>query len=301
MPKRSILVLGRNGQLASAMGQLKAIAGHPIISIGRPIIDLARPETIKKAIKDIDPALVINTAAYTAVDKAECELDIATAVNANGVGSLGQYCAHHDIPTIHISTDYVFDGQANTPYKPEDKIAPQGVYGRSKAEGESKLRSANEKHLIFRTAWVYSEQGNNFLKTMMRLGQNNDPIRVVNDQTGTPTYAGDLALGLSEIAAQVLASPQNIPWGTYHLTNSGETTWYGFAEEIFGCLANQQAHSPKSIPGLIPITTKEYPTPAARPAYSVLDCSTTNAKFGIELPAWENATMRCIEKIEGKD
>ncbi len=297
MPKKNILILGRNGQLASSLGQTKTIAGHHVISIGRPIVDLARPQTIEKAIRDINPALVINAAAYTAVDKAECEPDIATAVNANGVGRLGQFCALNDIPTIHISTDYVFDGQANTPYQPGDTIAPQGVYGRSKAEGETRLRSANEQHLIFRTAWVYSEHGNNFLKTMMRLGQNNDQIRVVNDQMGTPTYAGDLASGLLKISARVLTSPRDIAWGTYHLTNSGQTSWFGFAKEIFGCFAKLQTCTPK----IIPITTEEYPAPAARPAYSVLDCSTTSANFGIELPAWENATMRCIKNIEGRE
>jgi len=231
------------------------------------------------------------------VDKAESEQDIAFAVNATGVGRLGQICARCNIPVIHISTDYVFDGQAKTPYQPGDTIAPQGIYGSSKAQGENELRSANAQHLIFRTAWVYGAHGKNFLKTMMRLGRTNDQIRVVSDQIGTPTYAEDIASGLSNIAEQVLASPKDIAWGTYHMTNSGETSWYGFAREIFGCLANQQALSPE----IIPITTKEYPTPAARPAYSVLDCSSTRATFGIELPDWKNATMRCIEKIKGTD
>lgn len=295
MAKRDVLVVGESGQLAIALKQIEEIAGHRIIAIGRPTMDLARSETIQKTIADLNPALVINAAAYTAVDKAESDVDLANAVNATGVGELGRHCALNDIPMIHISTDYVFDGKANAPYKPGEKTAPQGVYGSSKAQGEVALRAAHERYLIFRTAWVFGENGNNFLKTMLRLGKTNDLIRVVKDQFGTPTYAADLAAGLSEIAAQVLATPNDISWGTYHLTNSGETTWCGFAREIFKCTTSKDAPSPQ----IIGITTEEYPTPAARPAYSILDCTATKEQFGVDLPDWKEATMRCIKQIEG--
>lgn len=295
MAKQDILVVGESGQLATALTQNETIAEHRIIAVGRPSLDLTRTETIEKTIEELNPALVINAAAYTAVDKAESEVDLANAVNATGVGRLGQVCAQNDIPVIHISTDYVFDGKASTPYKPNDKIDPQGVYGSSKAQGEVELRAANEQHLIFRTAWVFGEHGNNFLKTMLRLGKTNDQIRVVDDQYGTPTYAADLAVGLLEIATQVLSHPNDIPWGTYHLTNSGETTWCGFAREIFECSTIKNAPSPQ----IIAITTKEYPTPAARPAYSILDCALAKEHFGVDLPDWKDATMRCIKNIEG--
>lgn len=295
MAKRDVLVVGGNGQLATALKQREMIAGHRIIAVGRPAMDLARTETIEKTIVELNPALVINAAAYTAVDKAESEADMANAVNATGVGVLGQICARNDIPVIHISTDYVFDGKAKTPYRPDDATAPQGVYGRSKTRGEVELRAANEQHLIFRTAWVFGEHGNNFLKTMLRLAITNDQIRVVDDQFGTPTYAADLATGLAEIAAQILSHPDDIQWGTYHLTNSGETTWCGFAREIFKCSTSENAPSPR----IIGITTEEYPTPAARPAYSILDCASTKEHFGVDLPDWKDATMRCIKNIEG--
>lgn len=295
MAKREVLVVGGSGQLATALKQNETIAGHRIISIGRPGLDLAQAETIEQAINEINPALVINAAAYTAVDKAESEPDLASSVNSVGVGRLGQVCAQNDIPVIHISTDYVFDGKSKAPYKVSDKTAPQGVYGCSKEQGEVALRAANEQHLIFRTAWVFGEHGNNFLKTMLRLGSTNDQIRVVEDQFGTPTYAADLATGLAEIAAQVLASPNDILWGTYHLTNSGETTWCGFAREIF----KHSAHETTPSPQIIGITTEEYPTPAARPAYSILDCAETKEQFGVDLPNWKDATMRCIRNIEG--
>ncbi|MBL4893232.1 MAG: dTDP-4-dehydrorhamnose reductase [Rhizobiaceae bacterium] len=295
MAKQDVLVVGENGQLATALKQKETIAGHRIISLGRPAMDLAHAETIEQAIGEHNPALVINAAAYTAVDKAESEADMAKAVNADGVGRLGQICARHDIPVIHISTDYVFDGKAKKPYAPGDKTAPQGVYGRSKEQGETELRAANEQHLIFRTAWVFGEHGNNFLKTMLRLGRTNNQIRVVDDQFGTPTYTGDLATGLSKIAAQVLSRPNDISWGTYHLTNSGETTWCGFAREIFECSATENTPSPQ----IIGIPTEEYPTPAARPAYSILDCTKTKKEFGVDLPDWKDATMRCIKNIEG--
>ncbi len=295
MSQQNILIAGEQGQLALALKNIGSIKGHRLICAGRPTMDVTRPETIIKTIDDVNPALVINATAYTAVDRAESDSKAAFAVNASGIGELGRYCGQRDIPVIHVSTDYVFDGAATTPYKPDDEIAPSGVYGQSKAQGEVELRNATNQHLIFRTAWLFSEHRSNFLKTMLKLGATRDQIQVVDDQCGTPTYVGDLAEGLAQIASQVITSRESIAWGTYHLTNSGQTTWYGFAVEIFKRHAQT---SGTDMPEVIAVSTADYPTAAARPAYSILDCSATTEAFGIDLPDWRDATRRCIETIE---
>lgn len=297
MNDQNILIIGNQGQLATALKQIGRIADHRLICLGRPAMDFTQPNTIGKIIEDVKPALVINAAAYSAVDQAQNDKEAAFAVNASGVGELGRQCARHDIPVIHVSTDYVFDGTSTSPYKPRDKVAPKGVYGQSKARGETELRETIDQHLIFRTAWLFGNHGNNFLKTMLRLGKTNDQIRVVDDQHGAPTYAHDLAVGLAQIASQVITSRENIPWGTYHLTNSGQTTWCGFAREIFNCCADAGT----KVPEIIAITTADYPTPTPRPAYSVLDCGDTTELFGVSLPDWKDATARCIHKIKDKN
>ncbi len=295
MSGQDILIAGESGQLARALKNIGNIGDHRLICAGRPALDITRPETIARILEDIKPALVINAAAYTAVDKAESDAATAFAVNASGVGELGRQCARRNIPIIHVSTDYVFDGTAQTPYKPTDEVAPNGVYGRSKLQGEVELRNATRQHLIFRTAWVFSEYGNNFLTTMLRLGKTRDPLRIVSDQRGTPTYADDLARGLAQIASQLVSSRDTITWGTYHLTNSGDTSWFGFATEIFKNCPRPGAAGHQ----VCAITTQEYPTAAVRPAYSILDCGTTAAIFNVSLPDWRDATTRCIQKIEG--
>lgn len=295
MSQHNILIAGKQGQLALALKNIGNIKGYRLICAGRPAMDITRPETIQKILDEVKPALVINATAYTAVDLAETDSKAAFAVNASGIGELGRHCAQREIPVIHVSTDYVFDGAAITPYKPDDEIAPGGVYGQSKAQGEAELKNATDQHLIFRTAWLFSEHRSNFLKTMLKLGATNDQIRVVSDQHGTPTYAHDLAEGLVQIASQVITSRESIAWGTYHLTNTGETTWNGFAVEIFKRYAQTTG---ADIPEIIAISTADYPTAAARPAYSILDCSATTKAFGVTLPDWKDATRRCIETIE---
>lgn len=292
-----ILVVGQSGQLARALVRLDTIAGRQVICTGRPDLDLAQPETVQEVIERIAPVLVINAAAYTAVDQAESEPETAFAINADGVGVLGRLCARRQIPMIHVSTDYVFDGSATQPYAPDDPVAPQGAYGRSKAAGEAVLREVLDRHIILRTAWVFSDGGKNFLTTMIGAGAVRSELRVVDDQHGSPTYAADLAQGIAEIATRILREPQNSCWGTYHLTNSGATTWCGFAREIFAC----QARTGVAIPEVVAITTADYPTPARRPKWSVLDCAPTERAFGVCLPDWKDATARCIAQLSDQE
>ncbi len=289
----AVLVIGGSGQLAGALSRLGSLAGRPIVAAGRPRADLADKASLEALFEDTGPALVINAAAYTAVDKAEAEPDQAFLLNAEGPGALARLCAEAGIPLIHVSTDYVFDGTGTRPYREDDPVAPLGVYGASKAEGEGRVRAALARHVIARTAWVYSEQGSNFLKTMLRLGAERRLLSVVDDQRGSPTYAADLASALATIGAAIL-EPGFGKWGTYHLTNAGETTWYGFAREIFK-VAGEQG---RSVPQLEPIATSDYPTPARRPAYSVLDPTKARVAFGLEMADWREALKRCFTQLE---
>jgi dTDP-4-dehydrorhamnose reductase len=291
-----VLVIGATGQLAAALSRLGVVAARPVVAIGRPDADLARPEALGAKTRALAPALVINAAAYTAVDKAESEPEIAFRVNAEGAGALAAVCAEIGAPLIHVSTDYVFDGAGARPYPVDAPIAPLGVYGRSKAEGESLVRARLPRHLIVRTAWVYGEDGTNFLKTMLRLGASRPVLTVVDDQRGSPTYAADLAQGLARMASAAL-EPSFRRWGTYHLTNSGDTTWHGFAREIFRLAAQRGL----PVPRLEPIPTRDYPTPARRPAYSVLDLAAARSGFGLEMADWRDALARCFARLELTD
>lgn len=297
MTRGKILVVGRSGQLAHALAGLAQVGGYEIVCAGRPECDLVQPDTLQRTIDRVEPRMVINAAAYTAVDQAENAIEAAFAVNAEGVGALGKICARHKIPMVHVSTDYVFDGSADKPYAPDDPVAPQGVYGKSKAAGEAALRETLDQHLILRTAWVFSAGGRNFLTTMINAGATRGELRVVDDQHGTPTYAADLASGICEIAARALDNTNQATWGTYHLTNAGATTWFGFAGEIFAC----RKRAGLAVPEVIAITTADYPTPARRPAWSVLDCSETESAFGVRLPDWKDATARCVAELIDTD
>jgi len=285
-----ILVIGRSGQVASALAGLSAIAAHQLICAGRPDVDLGSPDTLSRLLARHDPCLVINAAAYTAVDKAETERDHAFAINAEGPGNLAALCADRDVPLIHFSTDYVFDGTATRPYREDDPTSPLGVYGASKAAGEAVIRRACTRHLILRTAWVYSASGHNFLRTMLRLGAERDELAVVDDQRGSPTYAADIAWAVERIALALLRDAGTAQWGTYHLTNSGETTWFGFAQEIFRLSAAKGNPAPR----VRPIASRDYPTPARRPAYSVLDGAKLERAFNVSLPPWRDGVARCM-------
>lgn len=290
MSSATILVAGKTGQLATALAQLGHVGRYEFVCAGRPELDLTDAAKLCKVFERTGPVLVINAAGYTAVDQAETEPDAAFAVNADGPGALARLCAQRHIPMIHISTDYVFDGAASQPYKAADLVSSASVYGRSKIAGEEAVRSVLNQHLILRTSWLFDGTGRNFLTTMLRLAEGAKQLGIVNDQTGSPTYAVDLAAGVAEIAAQAIAADAGFPWGTYHLCGTGVSTWHEFAREIFDCLPRDRM----TVPAIAPITSADYPTAAARPLWSVLDCSKTEAAFGVRLPDWRDATRRCV-------
>lgn len=287
---RQILVIGKSGQVASALDRLNGASSFAYRCAGRDEADLTDPNSLAATIEAARPDLVINAAAYTAVDKAEEEPDLAHAVNAVGPAELAVLCQKHKLPLIHISTDYVFDGAGRKPYSVDHPINPLGVYGASKAAGEAGVRQRLERHFIFRTAWVYDEAGRNFLNTMLRLGAERPLLRVVDDQIGSPTYAGDIAAALDMVAQAILDNDGARLAGTYHLTNGGATSWHGFAAEIFAIAAGQGG----KVPRLEAITTADYPTPARRPAYSVLDMTLSEQMFSLRMAPWQDALQRCM-------
>ena len=288
-----ILLVGGNGQVGHELRRSLSPLGEIIVTTrngeldGGPALacDLMQPGALAAIVRETRPDIVVNATAYTAVDKAESERDAAFRVNAGSVDELAQECAAHGIPLVHYSTDYVFDGQGKRPYLPDDATSPLGVYGASKLAGEEAIRAFGGKHLILRTAWVYGLHGHNFLKTMLRVGAERDELRVVSDQVGSPTPAWLIA----DVTAEILRKGMG-EGGTHHLVSTGQTSWHGFAEAIFdeaittGKLQRQ--------PVLHAIPTSEYPTPAQRPAWSVLDAGSLRQAYGIELPDWREALHR---------
>jgi dTDP-4-dehydrorhamnose reductase len=289
----AVLVIGETGQLARAIARLGTIGGLPLRFAGRSTLGPLGRDGLDGLIASGDIAGVVNAAAYTAVDKAESDRAAAEALNVELPAALARLCAGRAIPLIHVSTDYVFDGSATCPYRPSDPIAPLGVYGATKAAGEAAIREAHDRHVIVRTAWVYGEDGHNFAKTMLRLGRDRDEVRVVADQRGTPTYTGLLATAVARITECAIASPDATPWGTYHVTGAGETTWHGFAAAIFA----QAQRAGLKVPRLTAIGTADYPTPARRPAYSVLDCTGSVDAFGLDLAPWQESLAEAFPKI----
>jgi dTDP-4-dehydrorhamnose reductase len=271
--------------------------GMEIVALERPHLDLANPDTIGATIARASPALVVNTAAYTAVDQAESDAAAAHAVNAEGAGAVAASCSELGIPIIHISTDYVFDGRKASPYVEEDTTSPVNAYGRSKLDGERRVAAACRRHVIVRTAWLYSPFGHNFVATMLRLAGARPEIGVVDDQHGNPTYAPHLAHAVLEIARRVLAEPRGDRLcGVYHAAGSGSTTWCAFAEEIFRC--SQELRGPGA--RVRPIASAGYATPARRPASSQLDCAKLERTFGIRLPSWQAGTRDCVGRLLGR-
>ncbi|ASR42556.1 dTDP-4-dehydrorhamnose reductase [Xanthomonas citri pv. mangiferaeindicae] len=293
------LVFGANGQVGRELlrslvplGAVQATTRSGTLADGAPCLqaDFADAEAVVALLDIVRPDRVINAAAYTAVDKAESEQEVAFAANAKTPGAIARWCATHDVPLVHYSTDYVFDGQGTRPYRPDDTTAPLGVYGASKLAGEDAIRAAGGQHLILRTAWVYAAHGHNFLRTMLRVGAERDVLRVVADQIGTPTPAALIA----DVTAQLLQDGGRRR-GTWHLTANGETSWHGFAEAIFeGALERGLiARAPK----VEPIATADYPTPAKRPAYSRLDTGTLERDFGVLLPEWKHALGGVLDTL----
>jgi dTDP-4-dehydrorhamnose reductase len=291
-----IAVAGNSGQVARALALAATTRKIELLSRGRPDLDMGSVDSVGRFFRDARPAIVVNAAAYTAVDKAESEPDAAFRANAQGPALLATLCNHFQVPLIHISTDYVFDGAKRTPYVESDAIGPLGVYGASKAAGEAAVRAAATRHVIVRTAWVLSPDGTNFMKTMLRLGAEREAVRVVADQHGAPTSADDLAAAILDIAAQLAAQPARDVWGTFHLTNAGETTWHGVAAEVFRLAAARGLKTPR----LEAITTADYPTPARRPGYSVLDNGRIARTFGIRLPPWQESLARTFGSLAGE-
>ena len=268
------------------------------IGLARPALDITRSESIKAALQDHAPSVVINAAAYTAVDKAESERAAAFAVNGNGPEMLAAACANLGVPLVHISTDYVFEGSASSPYRESDAVRPINVYGLSKVAGEAAVRLRQPAHVILRTAWVFSMHGHNFVKTILRLAGKRDRLRVVADQHGTPTSAGEIAAALIVIAGRLAnADPAagGDCFGTFHFTAAGETTWHGFAEHIL----RRYAHARGRRPALEAISTADYPTTARRPANSRLDCSRIESVFGIKRAPWQAGLDRVLGALLG--
>lgn len=295
MAESNWLVTGGTGQVGLALGRM-AIPGVRLHAPGRAALDLANlPDDLAPLLDGM--AAVINCGAYTAVDKAESEPDAAHAINAVAPGRLARAAAAACIPIVHVSTDYVFPLDGRGPWRESDAIAPHGVYARTKAEGEAAVRESGARHAVIRTAWVVSADGANFIKTMLRLGAERDLVRVVADQRGTPTHAGDLASALATVT-RALAGDPALASGTWHCTNAGETTWHGLASEVFARAAELGLRVPAQVEA---IPTSEYPTPARRPADSRLDCSAIARDFGIALRPWEHAVREIVDMLANKE
>lgn len=286
-----ILVFGGNGQLGQELARAAAARQVPLTALTRAQADIADRGAVAGAIAQHRPELAVNAAAYTKVDLAESEPEAARAGNHTGPANIAAACAAADIPLIHVSTDYVFDGTKPRGYLETDPIAPLGVYGQSKAAGEQAVRDAQPQHVILRTAWVYGEFGQNFLKTMLRLAATRDELRVVADQRGCPTSTRDLADAILRIAPRLAA--REAVWGTYHYAGRGVTTWYDFARRIVAAQAYATGRTPK----VTAITTAEYPTPARRPANSELDCGLFERTFGFHGRPWIEETDAIVRAL----
>ncbi len=314
----TILLTGKNGQVGWELQRTIAPLGN-VIALGRQEMDLADPDSIRRVIREIKPNLIINAAAYTAVDKAEEEPELAMAVNGTAVGVLAEEAKKRNALFIHYSTDYIFDGTKPTPYTEEDEPNPINAYGRSKLAGEEAIKQTDCEHIIFRTSWVYAARGNNFLKTILRLAREQDELKAVADQFGAPTSAELIADVTALTLYRINANPTQEPplplkegWGegfnqivanklsdTYHLVASGETSWHGYSQLVLET-AIKNGHNLRISPDqVIPIKTADYPLPAKRPANSTLDTIKLCQTFGVTLPPWEFHIKRAVAEIVG--
>ncbi|HTE10380.1 MAG TPA: dTDP-4-dehydrorhamnose reductase [Chitinophagaceae bacterium] len=290
MPEPVILITGASGQLGAAIKALSSL--YPqfhFIFLAKEDLPVNRSELVQQYFKNVLPAFCINCAAYTAVDKAETEKELAMLVNGDAVGVLAAACKSFHAKFIHISTDYVFDGTAVTPYKEEDNTNPVNYYGKTKLRGEELSIQNNNESIVIRTSWLYAEYGNNFVKTMVRLMKERSSLNVVNDQLGSPTYAGDLAKLILGIIAENQFEGRWVP-GIYHYSNEGVISWYDFAVAIKNLIQSDCA--------VHPIPASMYPTPAKRPAYSVMNKEKIRSVYGVAVPAWENSLSECISHMQ---
>jgi dTDP-4-dehydrorhamnose reductase len=286
-----LLIVGAGGQVGRELTRLDWPARYRIAAADRGAIDITQRDAVFAATAREQPDIVINAAAYTAVDRAESEREAAWAVNCAGPANLAAACREAAIPLIHISTDYVFDGSKTAPYREDDPVNPLGVYGASKEAGDRAVREMVPQHVILRTAWVYSAHGHNFVRTMLRLAGERPVLRVVADQTGSPTAAADIAAAIAVVVERIAAGRTG--WGTYNFAGAGAVTWHGFAQAIFELAAPWRGAPPQ----VDAITTAEYPTPARRPANSVLDCSRIGDVYGIVPRPWRSALADVIAEL----
>lgn len=284
-----LLLTGAKGQVGSEIVKLCAQEKINLIPLNHHQCDIADLDDVENNLKQYQPDMLINAAAYTAVDRAETESDKAYAVNTQGAANLAAICAELSIPLIHISTDYIFDGNNSKPYIEEDNAAPNGVYATSKWQGEQAVREICKKHIIVRVSWVFGAEGHNFVKTILRLAQEREELKIVADQFGCPTYAAHIAQTLINIAKQI--NPEFKQWGTFHYCDLPETNWHNFAEAIVKIAREKYLLRVKNV---APITTAEYPTPVKRPAYSVLDCQKIDKIFGIKQQNWLTGLEKTI-------
>jgi dTDP-4-dehydrorhamnose reductase len=304
---RKILLTGKNGQLGRELISSLAPLGE-VVALGHAELDLTKPDEIREAIRSVHPQLIVNAAAYTAVDQAESEEAIARAVNADAPGLMAEEAKNTGAALVHYSTDYVFDGSKTAPYLESDPINPINAYGRTKLGGEEAIRNSGAAHLIFRTAWVYGREGKNFLRTILRLATQREELKIVCDQIGAPTCTADIALATREILARIYSQKNDAiafsaASGTYHLTAGGQTNWYEFTRAILEEAGNPPEDSwfaaatirqPLITRLVVPITAAEFPTPAKRPAYSVLSNEKLSRTFGIQLQDWRTQLKACF-------
>ena len=293
-PSNRILVTGSKGQLGGELLQQGRRFGFDVVGIDIEELDITNIKAVETYFDKVDASVVINAAAYTAVDQAESEPELAFAVNKQGPANLATLCNYHGIPLIHISTDYVFDGTKNKAYEESDPVSPVGAYSHSKAQGEKEIIKQATKYIIIRTAWLYGVQGNNFVNTMLRLGRERKELKVVNDQKGCPTYAQDLAAAVLSICQQLQPGEETALWGIYHYCGKGDTTWYEFARKVFEVASKYEE---MAIHSVLPISTNEYPTPAVRPANSVLDCKKIEKVFGLKRKPWEESLESMLKRL----
>lgn len=290
-----ILVLGRKGQLGRCLHDQLGSSGHEVTYTSHEQIDITQFEFTKSKILEISPEVVINAVAYTAVDNAEEDQERADLVNHLAVAHIAKICQQLECWLIHLSTDYVFDGNAKIPYRENDKTNPQCVYGDTKLKGELAIQSSGCRHIIIRTAWVFSEYGNNFLKSMLRLGSERDELNIVADQVGCPTYAQDIARCIVDIIPQLRSRKDS---DIFHYCGDQSSSWYEFANVIF----NKAKINGLKIPSIVnSIETSAYPTPAKRPSFSVLNCSKIQNEFGVSASNWQNGTEQVVGKLKSEN
>lgn len=287
-----IFITGANGQVGTELTRQATDLGWQVMAVDRDQLDIADANAVERLVSEFTPDVVINAAAYTAVDRAESEKDAAYAVNRDGPANLAGACEALGIPLIHYSTDYVFDGSKADAYVEEDSVAPLGVYGESKLAGENAVLDGCTKHLILRTSWVFSAHGGNFVKTMLRLGAEREELGVVADQFGKPTSAAEIA----RVTLELLSNKTQV-WGIYHLAQPVVTSWHGFAKTVFGEASEQGMDL--MIKQVNPIMTSDYPTPARRPTNSELNCEKLESVFGVSIRPWRESLAEVIKELKG--